>query len=60
MKNQPIFIDDSGDPSFKPDSSSHFVLASAIFIANTDAKDYLKILKPKIAEIAKISLKKLN
>lgn len=29
---QLVFIDDSGDPGFKPASSSHFVMAAALFM----------------------------
>jgi hypothetical protein len=32
MNKQLIFIDDSGDPGFKKDSSSYFVMACAIFM----------------------------
>jgi hypothetical protein len=38
-KTQLVFIDDSGDPGFKPDSSSHFVMACAIFIEDTEAEN---------------------
>lgn len=31
MKKQLIFIDDSGDPGFKPASSPNFVMAAAVF-----------------------------
>jgi predicted kinase len=32
MPKQLVFVDDSGDPGFKPHSSAHFVMACAIFM----------------------------
>jgi hypothetical protein len=39
MKKQLVFIDDSGDPGFKGASSSHFVVACAIFMDNLVAEE---------------------
>jgi len=39
MKKQLVFIDDSGDPGFKGASSSHFVVACAIFMDDLVAEE---------------------
>jgi hypothetical protein len=45
MKRQLVFVDDSGDPGFKPHSSSHFVMACAIFMEDTTAEQVAKKLR---------------
>ena len=42
MKRQLVFIDDSGDPGFKPHSSSHFVMACAVFMNDEVAEQVAK------------------
>ena len=45
MKQQLVFIDDSGDPGFKPHSSSYFVMACAIFMSDTVAEQVAEELQ---------------
>jgi hypothetical protein len=48
VDKQYVFIDDSGDPGFKDSSSSHFVIACAVFIDKqvaTDATDAIRALR---------------
>jgi len=45
MKRQLVFIDDSGDPGFKLHSSSHFVMACAVFMEDSVAEQVAEELK---------------
>ena len=45
MKRQLVFIDDSGDPGFKLHSSSHFVMACAVFMEDTVAEQVAEELR---------------
>jgi hypothetical protein len=45
MKRQLVFVDDSGDPGFKPHSSSYFVMACAVFMEDSVAEQVAKELK---------------
>ena len=47
--NQLVFVDDSGDPGFKKASSSHFVMAAALFIEPKTAT----LLSKRIADYRK-------
>lgn len=49
MVKQLIFIDDSGDPGFKSDSSTNFVMAAALFIDQKEAA----LLSREISEFRK-------
>ena len=42
MNKQLIFIDDSGDPGFKSDSSDNFVMAAAVFIESKVAEEIMR------------------
>ncbi|MCL2869939.1 DUF3800 domain-containing protein [Candidatus Saccharibacteria bacterium] len=45
MQRPLVFVDDSGDPGFKPHSSSHFVIACAVFMEDPVAEQVAKELK---------------
>ena len=45
MEKQLVFIDDSGDPGFKKGSSSHFVMACAIFMSDEVAEQVASEIK---------------
>ena len=42
---QLVFIDDSGDPGFKANSSSHFVMACALFMSDETAEQVAEELR---------------
>lgn len=44
-----VYIDDSGDPGFKSGASSNFIMAAAVFMAESDAL----IVSEKISELRK-------